>query len=394
MPALQAMEHTEEPQTGNTEQARTVTGTEPKPDNPYDPLVDYMDDDGYDGVSYWDGYYGYGGMDEFTGDGGAVSKPNALYKMHQPYGPGNLVNGSKHRHLHAAHYTSPQHKDQCTYHTHTQRTYKQVLLGEEPLLWPTKRKVKVAHGSNATHLQNFAPSAQLRVPPGYKPATKVPEIHTPVTKVSSTVVRSHMQATVAELNSKQSTTKGTTHAQQRHRKHGAEFTSKELLELTKTPPQNAAHVAVNITQLLANIAHGNEASDRMLRPEIFEYIQARAGMCFDIDGAANPSGDNAQCAEFCTAERSFTHTSLRGKHIFVNPPYHMISEFLSHYQVEKNKDASTSIVWVVPVWKKQPWYKYMKKNYKRLFYFPKGSYLFTRPSPTEASGRLACGPTE
>ena len=63
----------------------------------------------------------------------------------------------------------------------------------------------------------------------------------------------------------------------------------------------------------------------------------------------------------------------------MNPPFDNISKFLDHYFAVKDKDPSTSGVFVLPDWTTAPWFPVVRDKMQLLQRYPKGSFLFSRP---------------
>ena len=135
-------------------------------------------------------------------------------------------------------------------------------------------------------------------------------------------------------------------------------------------------------------------SDWTLNRSIFLRLQQQYGP-FDLDGACDDQGENAHTWDFCSPSRSFLETDFAGKNIYLNAPFDQIEAFLAHYLRTKIRDSSTRGVFVVPKWKKQPWFRLLK-NFTLIEEIPAGSAVFTHPSrqPEPRPGdRVSEGPT-
>lgn len=97
--------------------------------------------------------------------------------------------------------------------------------------------------------------------------------------------------------------------------------------------------------------------DRMFSRDEFHLFVQQLGRAFTIDGACNNTGDNALCSKFCCPAKSFLDTDVSGEHVWLNAPFRLLQEFLTHYQECKKKDPrNTSGCFVVPVWRTANWW--------------------------------------
>ncbi len=72
----------------------------------------------------------------------------------------------------------------------------------------------------------------------------------------------------------------------------------------------------------------------------------------DLDGAADPSGFDAQVVRFCSRSmgNNVLETDLSGRKIYCNPPFRQARRFLEHYLEEKARDPEhTSALCVLPL---------------------------------------------
>eukprot|EP00959_Pyramimonas_sp_CCMP1952_P011912 251261-Pyramimonas_sp.AAC.1 len=75
----------------------------------------------------------------------------------------------------------------------------------------------------------------------------------------------------------------------------------------------------------------------MLLQQAFLAAQLLAGTEFTLDGAADPVGLNAQLPRYCSPVDSFFNRDLRGEHIFANPDFALIADFISHFKSEQQR---------------------------------------------------------
>ena len=120
------------------------------------------------------------------------------------------------------------------------------------------------------------------------------------------------------------------------------------------------------------------SSDRMITAAVFEKVQRALGITFTVDGACNPSGDNAHVrTKYYSTAHPFQTARIRGETVWLNAPFEQLSEMLQHYHTEKLLDPyTTSGCFVVPRWPTAPFQKYLKGMHV-VMQFPKGAKLFS-----------------
>ena len=96
----------------------------------------------------------------------------------------------------------------------------------------------------------------------------------------------------------------------------------------------------------------NREDHAILRFE-FDRIAHRIGHPFTLDACADPQGSNALVPNFCSPTRDFLHEPLAGQHVWLNPPFSRMDEFIDHYLAEKARSPQdTSACILVPAWRK------------------------------------------
>ena len=132
-----------------------------------------------------------------------------------------------------------------------------------------------------------------------------------------------------------------------------------------------------------------DPSDWMFDRQKFQELDREYGP-FTLDAAASINGDNAQCRQFCSASDSFFSKDLTGQTLWANFPYEEADKFLAHYFAAKAKDPSIAAALVLPHWESTPWWAKVS-HLRRIRQHPRGTDLFTAPSPREE--RVSLGPT-
>ena len=122
--------------------------------------------------------------------------------------------------------------------------------------------------------------------------------------------------------------------------------------------------------------------DRSIKPDDFARVQTASGKTFTLDAFCKSDGSNALVARFLSPANSFfDSTSLRGEHIWVNPPFHMIEQTLKHYLALKaSSPDNTSACFLVPRWPGATWNKLLQ-GMQVLMSFTQGYPLFNLDRP-------------
>lgn len=136
-------------------------------------------------------------------------------------------------------------------------------------------------------------------------------------------------------------------------------------------------------------AEKHDDQDWQFSPTEFERISEAVGG-FTLDAACDATGANRLVNQFCSAEDSFLDRSLAGERIWANFPFRHMEQFLLHYHAQKESDPSIMGCFVVPTWKRAPWWP-LVENFKVLARYPAGTELFTAPGL--AGVRRSRGPT-
>jgi hypothetical protein len=113
----------------------------------------------------------------------------------------------------------------------------------------------------------------------------------------------------------------------------------------------------------------------------------------DIDGAA--SIENKMVPIFCSKENSFFDTDIKGKTVWLNPPFKDALQFVLKFEEQrKQSPENTKALIVLPElgYGKTPW-KNIVRKYTKIHVYPAGTYLFSVPSNTNPFETKPLGPT-
>jgi hypothetical protein len=160
--------------------------------------------------------------------------------------------------------------------------------------------------------------------------------------------------------------------------------SKELVQVCQDDDIDlaAAHIPGDIntrSDWLSRHKRQKDYSDWAFRDDLFLTYQSRLPQDFTIDGACDELGTNAKLPRFCSRLRSFSEAILQGEHVWCNPDFEQIFEFLSHFLDCQRKAAfSTSGTFVLPVWTNKEWWALLR-GARILDSFSANSNLFTSP---------------
>ena len=98
-----------------------------------------------------------------------------------------------------------------------------------------------------------------------------------------------------------------------------------------------------------------------------------------LDACADPQGRNALVSNFCSPTRDFHHEPSAGHHVWLDPLFSWMDEFLDRYLAEKAQSPhDTSACVLVPAWRKasHPGLRGMHL----VAQYAKGTPLFTAPT--------------
>jgi len=122
-----------------------------------------------------------------------------------------------------------------------------------------------------------------------------------------------------------------------------------------------------------------EAGDRQIVEKASRYAQHLSGVAFTLDGGADIVGSNSYLARYRSAADSFLDHSVEGEHVYANPDFGLILEYILHFlEGQRRAPDSTSGTFVLPVWMWAPFWKHLR-GAKVLAYIPEGEHLFTSP---------------
>lgn len=135
-----------------------------------------------------------------------------------------------------------------------------------------------------------------------------------------------------------------------------------------------------------------DRSDRMLHRSEFEVLQALTGKQFTWDACASNDGSNAHCPRFSSPKLSFLRDNCAGHHVWFNPPFDRVQEFLQHYLACKAlAPARTSAGFLLPKWASARW-RPLLAGMRKLHEYPAGYHLFSAPAGRGKRRRMAGTP--
>ena len=124
----------------------------------------------------------------------------------------------------------------------------------------------------------------------------------------------------------------------------------------------------------------------------FDRLNRKYGPC-TLDAAADELGNNALCSRYCSPANSFLQYNCSDEVVWGNFPYARLEEFLRHYADVKRVAPRTSGLFVVPKWRRRPWWKLVERM-QLVKEYPRGAQLFTSPAKPGVRERTVCGPIE
>ncbi|KAK3254745.1 hypothetical protein CYMTET_36054 [Cymbomonas tetramitiformis] len=130
---------------------------------------------------------------------------------------------------------------------------------------------------------------------------------------------------------------------------------------------------------LSRYVRHKDYSDWQYRRDEFESLAQYTVYPFTLDGGADPVGTNSHLPRFCLVVDSFLRRDLQGEHVYANPDFSVIGEYLRHFlEHYRSSPGDTSGVFVLPVWDTYDWWPLVRGG-RVLKYYPRGSHLFTSP---------------
>ena len=144
----------------------------------------------------------------------------------------------------------------------------------------------------------------------------------------------------------------------------------------------AAHISGVLNGLADRMSRHSwefETGDWHIVEEVFQYAQHLSGVAFTLEGGADIVGSNSYLASFRSVADSFLDHSVEGEHVYANPDFELILEYILHFlEGQRKAPESTSGTFVLPVWLWETFWKHLR-GAKVLAYIPEGEHLFTSP---------------
>ncbi|KAK3242349.1 hypothetical protein CYMTET_47968 [Cymbomonas tetramitiformis] len=130
---------------------------------------------------------------------------------------------------------------------------------------------------------------------------------------------------------------------------------------------------------LSRYVRRKDYSDWQFRRDEFESIQRLLTAPFTLDGGADPVGTNAHLPRYRSLVDSFMDSTVDGEHVYSNPDYSVVREYLEHFlRCQRRSPHTTSGTFVLPVWDTCDWWPLLKGAHVLRLY-PARSDLFTSP---------------
>ena len=153
-----------------------------------------------------------------------------------------------------------------------------------------------------------------------------------------------------------------------------------------------ANVVANVLALVAPANLCESSENRHILPIHLEMLEMRIGK-FDCDCCAAPDGSNAFCTAFHSCSDSFLDSDVQGQHVWLDPPLHLLSDFIAHYRTCKSRaPASTSACILVPAFAVSKLAaRGLLTGFCLVHTFPAGSHLYSSASGQRYSGCATAG---
>ncbi|KAK3248235.1 hypothetical protein CYMTET_42296 [Cymbomonas tetramitiformis] len=165
----------------------------------------------------------------------------------------------------------------------------------------------------------------------------------------------------------------------RDRRHILSFPPEECAPYKNSNFHEASTAAWAVEILGPDMLGKKDYSDWQYRADEFSTLSRLVGHDFTLDEGADPVGTNAYVQRIRSVVDSFLDRDVRGEHVYANPDFTLIGEYLAHFQAcQQRAPQSTSGTFVLPVWDTFEWWPLLK-GARVLKYYPEGSHLFTSP---------------
>ena len=129
---------------------------------------------------------------------------------------------------------------------------------------------------------------------------------------------------------------------------------------------------------LSRLTGAIDDQDWQLLAAVFTSLAASWGP-FAVDACSDPLGRNSHCDVYWSALNSCLTHSWAGLHVYCNPPFRAAGDVLRHFLgCHASAPATTSAVFVLPVWPAESWWRCLAGGCV-VGYYPPGSPLFTLP---------------
>lgn len=140
---------------------------------------------------------------------------------------------------------------------------------------------------------------------------------------------------------------------------------------------------------------GHATQDWQFKRDEYLALSRKFGP-FTVDAACDEDGYNSMCSRFYSTANSFLDTDAfhfkSNDTLWINPPFDDPGPFLRHYLDLKAHSPGLSCMFILPLWRGQPWRTDLQ-HFQLIKTYPAGTDLFTRPVVPGQPLREAVGPT-
>ena len=122
--------------------------------------------------------------------------------------------------------------------------------------------------------------------------------------------------------------------------------------------------------------------DWMLQRPHLEKLLSKIHWVPNMDAACDIKGSNKHFENFCSIDDDALKKDLTQYLVYCNIPFRLCEKFLEKFEKTKNQNKAFKALIVLPYRDSKKWFKdfLTRGRWRLVWYWPKGSYLFSEPS--------------
>ena len=125
-------------------------------------------------------------------------------------------------------------------------------------------------------------------------------------------------------------------------------------------------------------------------PALLADTYSKFSSRYQLDAMEHVDGISSKAPYFCSMANSVFHHNIQGLKIWCNPDFSLIESFIKFFLRAFDKDNSTELTIVLPVWTTRPFWKILE-SFRLIDYIKTGAEIF---QTMDTEGRIrGLGPT-